>query len=120
MESTTASGWGSASRSAAGRNLPVRTRMPRMPMRLRAADVRLDVVADHDRLARRRLDLGERRLEVGGGRLPHDLGFDAGGVLEPGDEGSCVEQRPRGPSATTGSCAGRRASRRRGAPRTPG
>ena len=61
---------------------------------LGASDVGLDVVANHDRLVRRRSELGERGVEVRARRLADDLRLDPRRVLEPGDERARVEQRP--------------------------
>src|SRR5205823_2177353 len=64
------------------------------PVPLRAADVAFDVVADHPRELRIRVDCLERRGEVFGARLAENRRLDTGGELEPGHERAGVELWP--------------------------
>jgi hypothetical protein len=57
----------------------------------RAADVRLDVIAVHDRLSRAHPDGAEHLLEEALGGLADDVGLVAGGELDRRDERADVE-----------------------------
>ena len=62
-------------------------------MRLRAADIGLDVVSDHPCKARFGIECGQRRLEVGSRRLAEHDRLRIGGVFEPGHECASVQKR---------------------------
>ena len=94
IESTTASGCGSASRSAPGRNLPVRTSTPRSPIALAppmSASTSSPTITASAGVASTSASAASKYAGVG---LAHDLRLDARGVLEPGDERAGVEERP--------------------------
>ena len=93
-EDTMPSGTTLACSSSSGRNLPVRTSTVRIPCALRTGDVALEVVADHPGQLRVGVDRLQRGGEVLRARLAQHHRLDPGGVLEPGDEGACVEPRP--------------------------
>src|SRR5579862_4125941 len=62
--------------------------------RLRACDVALEVVPDHPGPFGVGVERVAGSVEVRRARLAEDDRLDVGGVLEAGDEGSGVEQRP--------------------------
>ena len=96
IESIVAVGSMPLAATKSSRYLPVRTSTARSPAPERAADVGLDVVADHRHLPRGAPQVLEHRVEEAGGRLADDERLPPARVLDRGDERPGVEREPVG------------------------